>query len=93
MMYLSSLMEQESYKDYKKTQQEVFNVFLYYIYYYYKSYSKLYMLFIIYHTITTRWICYSYTHDIIPYDTLYDCSHILLHYPRNKREIKSKKMN
>ena len=93
MMYLSSLMEQESYKDYKKTQQEVFNVFLYYIYYYYKSYSELYMLFIIYHTITTRWICYSYTHNIIPYDTSYDCSHILLHYPRNKREIKSKKMN
>jgi len=41
---LSSLILQESYKDHKKTWQEVPDVFLYYIYYYYKFCSKLHML-------------------------------------------------
>ena len=41
---LSSLIRWESYRDYKRTQQEVSNVFLYYIYYYYKSYPKLHIL-------------------------------------------------
>ena len=64
------------------------------------------MLFMIYHTITTRWIYYSHTlniivlipstmfqiYDIIPYDASCDYSYISLHYPRNKREIKSKKI-